>query len=301
MIAILQFLMQQSLNLGILGEQALNAGTSGVAKIDMGGEKYIRAYGTFPHPNVLSAFLTVACATAIYGYISSKELKTRALYAFALFILILGNFLTFSRAGLAVSYVTMAGILVFLWFKGSAALKPTLKRLFITILLLSVLFIAVLFPYLRARTTGNIPTPYNRTYYNRLGLDIIKAHPVLGVGPGNMLREMRARIQPTEEWQVQPPHNFLIEVACETGLIGLGIFLFLYIYLVIKLLKNTTKTGDSTFNIVLLFVLFAILLLMFFDHYFYTIQQTQFLLWIIIGLSIRQVCLTNKIVDPKHL
>ncbi len=58
--AICQFIAQKSIGLIWLRESILSADISGVAKIVFNGEKYIRAYGLFPHPNILGGFLVLS-------------------------------------------------------------------------------------------------------------------------------------------------------------------------------------------------------------------------------------------------
>ncbi|HEC20899.1 MAG TPA: hypothetical protein ENI70_00090, partial [Candidatus Peregrinibacteria bacterium] len=55
----LQFLFQSSLGLHFLGEAHLSPEIPGVAKFIWQGEKYIRAYGTTPHANVLAGLLAI--------------------------------------------------------------------------------------------------------------------------------------------------------------------------------------------------------------------------------------------------
>jgi hypothetical protein len=64
-VAILQFIEQKSLGLSILRESVLSPSSSGVAKIVLGGETFIRSYGFFPHPNILATFLVVSLLTMI--------------------------------------------------------------------------------------------------------------------------------------------------------------------------------------------------------------------------------------------
>ncbi len=65
-IAIAQFARQGSVGLHILGEPFLNTETSGIAKLAIEGGRYIRAYGTMPHPNVLGAFLVLGLLALIF-------------------------------------------------------------------------------------------------------------------------------------------------------------------------------------------------------------------------------------------
>jgi hypothetical protein len=59
-IGIWQFVIQKSIGLTWLKESILSSDISGVAKIVFNGEKYIRAYGLFPHPNILGGFLVLS-------------------------------------------------------------------------------------------------------------------------------------------------------------------------------------------------------------------------------------------------
>jgi hypothetical protein len=56
-IGIVQFISQESLGLTFLKESVLSQNMPGVAKIVIDGEKYIRTYGLFPHPNIFGGFL----------------------------------------------------------------------------------------------------------------------------------------------------------------------------------------------------------------------------------------------------
>ena len=57
LLAIFQFLKQKSIGFIFLKESFLSPEKYGVAKITIDGNIYIRAYGFFPHPNILGGFL----------------------------------------------------------------------------------------------------------------------------------------------------------------------------------------------------------------------------------------------------
>ncbi|MEA2098362.1 MAG: O-antigen ligase family protein [Patescibacteria group bacterium] len=78
LIAIYQFIAQRSLFTSpilakITGESIIGPQISGVAKIVVDGEKIIRAYGAFPHPNVLGGFLIFTLLITIYLYLEHKK------------------------------------------------------------------------------------------------------------------------------------------------------------------------------------------------------------------------------------
>ncbi|HLG25846.1 MAG TPA: hypothetical protein VI588_03605, partial [Candidatus Gracilibacteria bacterium] len=105
-IAIFQYLFQHSLGLQILGEAALSPDTPGVAKMDVGGEKLIRAYGTFPHPNVLAGGLTAALFLSWHWLKNTFWLRVGVVALLSAALL-----LTFSRS----AFLAFAGgVLVFI-------------------------------------------------------------------------------------------------------------------------------------------------------------------------------------------
>lgn len=71
-IGILQYLYQHSLGLKILGESILAPNIDNVAKIVVDGEKIIRAYGTFPHPNIFAGFLVLSIFSGFWLLFSFK-------------------------------------------------------------------------------------------------------------------------------------------------------------------------------------------------------------------------------------
>ncbi|MDB4939763.1 MAG: O-antigen polymerase [Candidatus Doudnabacteria bacterium] len=288
-LAILQFVMQRSVGLKLVGEDFLNNSIIGVAKIDIGPLKLIRGYGTFPHPNVLSAFLLVVCATCAYAFITTKSYQSQVFYGFCLFGSTLGNFATFSRSGLVVSYVTLISI-IYLIYREVPGKIEQIKKIGMVLLFATIIGVTSFLPFLKARAINTASTEFSRTYYNQIAIRIIKEHP-FGVGFGNMINEMRKTIKPTSEIQVQPPHNYFLTVACEAGIEGVAFIIIIFGYLIYLLSRGFKKiVPDETkiFSTIFLITFLGIIMLMFFDHYFYTIQQTQLLLWLIVGLILNQ-------------
>lgn len=137
---------------------------------------------------------------------------------------------------------------------------------------------------------------------------MIKESPLIGVGLNNFL------IRLPDLWQepatirlFQPVHNIFLLIAAETGLVGLTIFLWFLILTYRRLRgdkvnpdpgiqdkvvladsefwKRKMTTVSSSSKVGILTALSGILLLGFFDHYFFTLQQTQLLLALVLGLS----------------
>ena len=94
-----------------------------------------------------------------------------------------------------------------------------------------------------------------------------------------------------EAWQIQPIHNYFLLSAAELGILGALILIWILIsHLsgIWGLFRNSKfeirNSESSNYRLLLFTILLCFLVLMQFDHYFYTLQQTQMLLWIILGL-----------------
>lgn len=298
-LAALQFFKQGSLGLYFLEESHLSPDISGVAKIIVGGIKFIRGYGTFPHPNILSAFLVAACLLIIPLLLGSKRRTERVIYLVLLFINLFGLLITFSRAG----YLGFAlGLIVFtsLYLYKFGRDKQFLKLLGFYFLSL-VVCLVMLKPFLLTRAVVTDSATTDRLFYDKIGLLMVQDHPLFGVGPGtSMLHMEHYSAVRLEAWQIQPIHNYFIITAAELGLIGLIILLFVFWDHLQSLLKKyiqkdfSQDRGEAIYSALLIAVFSSFLTMMMFDHYFYTIWQTQVLLWLVLGLMVSPFLLEDR-------
>lgn len=300
-IALAQFYKQTYLGLNKIGEQLISPITLGVAKIVSGETPYIRGYGIFPHPNVLSAFLVVSSLLFLWLFINSSLKKPRFYYALAFFINVFGLIVTFSRAGYLAFLIGLAFFFSFLFLKTFKAkfylqnpeIVTKLKQsLLITAIIVS-LGALVFWNFITTRATLYDQSSLDRITYNKIGLKIIKDKPVFGTGAGESVLHMeRYSEKNLEPWEKQPIHNYFLLSASELGIVGflvlIWIFLSHFFSLFKKILssKNFKELGKFIFLATVLISFFSLML---FDHYFYTIQQTQMLLWIVLGAIAAQI------------
>lgn len=279
-LTLIQLAFQHNIGIRYLGESVISTQILGVAKVIASGFTYIRPYGTFPHPNVLSAFFVTGIPLAIYSLISAKSRLTRMTVASALALIIFGLFLTFSRAGI------LAGAVSFIIFlAGLIYIKLDAKKIIYlaTIgLIASISMFVLAKPFLLSRNTVSDEAISLRSLYNHIGVKIITANPVFGVGPGQALLHMQ-QFSPVhlEPWDIQPIHNVFLEAVAELGVPLALLFLFIFLWFVKELFSNLKKESLTENQKLLKLALGAILvsyfILMQFDHYFYTIEQTRLL------------------------
>lgn len=284
-IAFFQVSLDRSIGLKLIGEPLLNLDSYGVAKFASRGILELRGYGTFPHPNVLSSFLVVGVIISLVSIPLLNKAKFKLLAVTTTMLLWTGLYLTYSKAaiiGLFIGLFTLT--LISLLNKLSIS---TLCKRYISFLPLILVILMTFWPYFAPRGGIGAESFEYRNLYNHVGWNIVKENPIFGLGVGQSMLHME-RLSPRglESWEIQPIHNYYLLLAAEGGAILslslITLFLFLF-YRLVGFIWNMERTCNPH-HVVLIAILLAFLALMHFDHYFYTIQQAQFLLLLILGL-----------------
>jgi O-antigen ligase len=87
-------------------------------------------------------------------------------------------------------------------------------------------------PRIQAIFSGGGDTSFFRVALWKSAVQMIRDHPLFGVGPDNFLYAYRGRYLLPEAWQessLSHPHNVILDFAARLGLIGLGVFIWLQI------------------------------------------------------------------------
>lgn len=287
-IALTQFTLQHSIGINLLGESPLAVSTYGVAKIVSHGTTFIRGYGTLPHPNILSALLVISSLLNLHLLNNALHKYQRVILSVSFFLITMGVFVSFSRAGLLVFAIglTTWGV-VTLFRKKSFLIMRKVLIVPISIIISSLIFM----PWLLTRANIQDQASTERSVYNHAGVEILKNNWVIGTGPGTNLFHMKQKLEnQLEEWNIQPIHNYWLITVAEWGIIGLFIVFFL-VYTLLRFMRSIVGNDYSKssqkitcWQTTLLSIFIVILILFWFDHYFYTIWPTQMMLWIVIGL-----------------
>ncbi len=293
----IQFIIQKSIGLYALGESLLSPEILGVAKIVSHGTKIIRGYGSFPHPNLLSAFLLAGVIFNIYLILKTYQLprggkKSRGIWLYiTLFLNIFGIFLTFSRAGIITLLLSLTVLGCYIMMKHQI---QAFKTVMIPTIIAIVISAAILAPYLMSRGGFSDQATKERVFYNQIGLSILKDKPFFGTGPGASVLHMKQYSgTQLEPWEIQPIHNYYLISAAEWG-VGAIFLIILLIYPLLLLYKR--KIDD--WGLILALLLGSVAILFLCDHYFYTIWPTQLILWVIVGLSINYA--VSHETDPTY-
>ncbi len=251
----LQFIFQKSLGLWFLGERAFDASTVGIAHIEIFGKQLLRPYGTFPHPNVMGAFLIIGYLLWSTPQAIRKKQIPQKLISVVTFCAII---LTFSKSAL-LALISYALVQITSIKYGALALIGIIGSLIL---------------YLKSVPESQIASISERLLLAQAAFDITLKNPFLGVGSGNFIGELASLnlYSISEVRLLQPVHNIFLLIMAENGLIGL----FLVTLLLAVVLKNAnSKIKIALFIIVLVYATT--------DHFFWTLNQGRLLFWLAIG------------------
>lgn len=281
-VGLLQFARGRSVGLWFLGESAVFDGTKGVARVLLEGERYLRAYGTVPHANILAAFLVAGLVGACVWFVLAVAERRRgpAIGAsMGVLLIAAGLVVTFSRSGWIVSLVALVGTAL-VGFTTPHTRRGTLWLAALIVVTAGALWVSLGWAIApRAGFAASELSVSHRFLYNEIGFETITDHP-LGVGIGNQVIE-----SVTEEryqsrglgnwWEWQPVHNLYLLVASELGLPGFVIFALLLFWLF-----AARKETDDPFPVRAATALFvAFLVFGLFDHFFWDLQAGRLLFW----------------------
>lgn len=247
-LALMQFIKGETLGFWVLGERSFSLSTPSIAKFDYYGRQFLRPYGTFPHPNVLAAFMVVA------SILLNKKIIT--------FLAGLTVLLTVSRAAMT------AWLIAALWLiKGKG-------RILLLFLMLSAL--PILYTRFEATFSYDSLSFLRRESLNSQALNIFLKNPFLGAGLNNFIQVSATDLSVGPSRFLQPVHNIFLLSLAETGLIGLISLISLMGYPILRLFR--------LYSILLIWA--VIISLGLFDHYFLTLPQGYRMLFLVWGLSL---------------
>jgi hypothetical protein len=302
-VGIWQFVIQRSLSLPWLKESIISPDISGIAKIVLNGGKYIRAYGLFPHPNILGGFLVLSIVLTIlyikmfnssnnvprgtfYGTGAEQFscFRRGALLKLAIFIQSIALILTFSKS----SWLGLTLALLYIWVKNvprGTIFKSVLEYLkyFALIGGIVILLILILKPSEYSFIGKSLE---DRVFYLNVSRGTFFDDPILGVGTGQFVISSE-KMKDIQDWQFQPVHNVFLLILNEWGIIGFILFIW-FIWEIHKIVSR------GTLQVYIKSIFFGFLFIMLVDHYFWDIQQGQIMFWMILGLMTGGKMCINK-------
>lgn len=260
-----------------LGLAAQNPNNIGVSVIQLGDERWLRAYGTFGSPNSFGIYLATVFLLGTILILKTANIRYQVEILLGQIIILSALFFSFSRG----AYLgLLSGLLILAWEnKKNILLLKQLSVYALTGLILFFSFQNLLF----ARTNLDNRLE-SKSISERLtqwqDFQVIFSHyPLSGVGPGNYPVALRAIHSQASANYLSPVHNIYLLFVGQFGLLGVSSVIFGLYHLYKRLDRQ-------------LVMLVPIFVSGFFDHW----TLSMFTGWIFLAL-ILALAIKNSYID----
>lgn len=321
--------------LGLAELEAYKSGTavieySAYAQTNVGdGEfwhRWLRAYGSFPHPNALAGFLVIAVLVALGVYLQKSYGWLKLMVSLIASFVFTGLLLTFSRSGwIAFAFGFAVLCLFVLFFRARTEAEKEQKsdevfgiiKFMMIIAAISVAFVAVYPNHFYTRThmeTRLEEMSYkDRLWQYKHAISIIPNHLILGNGiynyslylpekivdyklaqPGGTInvdydKLVSSDLGKRSAMDYQPVHNLYLLVWAELGIFGFLAFLIMLAWHFGLFVYYRRAVLKDKILLVYALSFSALLITALFDHYWWTIWSNQILFWMIIALGVKRL------------
>ncbi|HTK60514.1 MAG TPA: O-antigen ligase family protein [Candidatus Baltobacteraceae bacterium] len=222
-----QSLTQSSFGSSWLGISAHPLQEAGVSVVETASGRYLRAYGTLPHPNVLGGYAAAGLVAALA--LASQAGKGRRLLLALTGLIAAGLVAALSRSAWLAAFAAV-GIALAVPRAVDKSVRFRLRPALACAALCAALIAVLSAPVITARLTGQgrleTKSIEERTSSLADGTELLKRNVALGAGVGNYLPTAFLELGfPDDPYAVQPPHFTPLLVGVELGFFGLAILL----------------------------------------------------------------------------
>lgn len=250
-VGVLQFALQGPIGLPVLNEIAPYPTEAGASVIEASGQRWLRAYGLTPHPNVLGGYLAMMLCWVAGAWLESPQRRRWLLIPLGLGAA--GVFVSFSRSawlGLAVGTAYAVGALR--PWHALSALPPAQRRWWLWIAAGAgglLLILAFVFQDLLITRFFRLGNPLESASIQERIRDagqawmLIRNRPLRGVGTGTYVESLWAWANATGRTfpAFQHVHNVPLLAAAELGVAGAGLWLW---FVVAPSIDGLQRAGD---------------------------------------------------------
>lgn len=224
-----QFFVQSTFASTLLGLSTYaihEPGASIIASESIG--RWLRAYGSFSHPNVFGGYLAFAILSSLLLYRSSVRWG-RVLLSAIVALQLVALFFTFSRsAWLAVGMVTLLYCYIVVKEKTFRHLLPAVSVL-LAFCIFSFTFFSLVQTRLSAASVNEVTSITERADGYQQAVNVFIKRPLVGFGGGIYTYALMHQYPDYPGWWYQPVHNAGVLFAVEYGLIGVLLALFVVV------------------------------------------------------------------------
>lgn len=245
------------------------------------GNRVLRAYGTFGHPNIFGGYLAIGIIGLTYLWQQVTQKRDQIIIIGGFILLSITLIATFSRSAILGLFVGLA-----ILFVGQKLRRSSQKRFlfFLPVLALAVIFF---WPIISSRFDFSSAIE-SRSVNERVAQyqdfpSVVSGHLLTGKGIGNYTLAVREAFPDRQWWEYQPIHNVTLLIIGEIGLLGLICF-GLWIVSIARLLVSRSACEISVFPLAMSSI---ILVISIFDHYLWSLWSGSVLVAFIFAISMR--------------
>ncbi|MCR4312120.1 MAG: O-antigen ligase family protein [Candidatus Uhrbacteria bacterium] len=252
----------------LLGLASRDAQRLGDAIVMIDGERVLRAYGSFPHPNMFGGYLALAAV----GVSMLKFQWRRAVMT----VVALGLIATGSRSALiGVALAASAVVVMRRW--GSRAAVAAISCVLL-VGMASVVFAPRLIASIRGGGVTELRSVVERAEQYATYPEVIRnEHLLLGIGPGTYVEELSTTEPGKSVWAYQPIHNAILLMLAELGLLGGGVVVIFFV----AVWRQSAMRPEAIAPIVVLVSIAC------FDHYLWSLWPGLALVALGMGMSVK--------------
>ncbi|MDD5687279.1 MAG: O-antigen ligase family protein [Elusimicrobia bacterium] len=230
-----------------------------------------RPFSTFGNPNFFSGYLLLVFPLIFTKMISTRKPLVHIFWMIFCFLIVFNIWLARTRGAWIAFLISIACLIIWQMIYTRikfAASRRMFRGTFWFSLLFSAMVIISISKYDSIKSfVGEIintetkdSSVNERIFKWKTGWEMIKDHPVLGIGAGNLkvnFANYQAKVK--RDIQIQSTsesnlHNEFLQRFAETGIFGLAAFLFIFFsffYYSVELLYQKIKSDESRFNMLL--------------------------------------------------
>lgn len=265
-----QIIVGSSPSFSWLGLSAQDSQVAGTAVVETASSRMLRAYGSFPHPNIFGGYIAVGLVS--FSWIV-RMIKTKQQLIFSAIPVILFSvtlIFTFSRGAwlaLIVGFLLLFSLMFVRRRVIPSHVIPVMIIGFISLITTFIIFYPQIFarfePSLRVEKISIEERVSQYSWFD----DVFKHNPLFGVGPGAYTFALQTIDSGKDAWAYQPIHNIFFLILGELGIFGFAAFLYL-ILRIDQLSAKVSKQADGMLGLTLCVVL---IILGLFDHYLWSL------------------------------
>ena len=263
--------------LGMDWPGSLQAATSGASVVQLeDGTRWLRVYGTLPHPNLLGGFVLAMLAAPLSLFLLPSKSRILAVVFFIMALALI--VLTFSRSAW-LGLVVLGTILFIHWKKFN-------RKNLVLLALAGIVTVATLFMLLRplfltrlgaGEVQSEQVSNYTRLWLVQRTAEMVQTNSILGTGIGSYSLALSSHV--AEFYKIEPVHSVPLLVVSELGAGGI-ILLSGWIAVMVTGWLKVRRPGAVVYGAVLM----GLAAVSLFDHYLWTLAPGRLLWATMLGL-----------------